>query len=80
MSKLLLEYAGSLLGAFAWAGVWESLLMRRSVLVVLCLLTALTQTASAALPAVVGATLTEIQNDALALIHIALSLPGKGRS
>ena len=44
--------------------------MRKSLLVLLCLLASLTQTASAALPAVVGTTLTEIQNDALALIDL----------
>ncbi len=44
--------------------------MRKSLLVLLSLLASLTQTASAALPAVVGTTLTEIQNDALALIDL----------
>ena len=44
--------------------------MRKSSLVLLSLLALLTQTASAALPAVVGTTLTEIQNDALALIDL----------
>ena len=44
--------------------------MRKSLLVLLSLLASLTQTASAALPAVVGTTLTEIQKDALALIDL----------
>ena len=44
--------------------------MRKSLLFVLPLIAVLTQSAHAALPAVVGTTLTEIQTDALALIDL----------